>query len=261
MSMKRRTAFITGGGAGIGEATAYRLAREGARVGIMSRTREDLEKVASRIEDEGGEGLVLPGDVSQEEDLKQAYKKIEDQWGGLDFIFANAGINGLWAPIDDLEMSDWDKTLSINLRGTFATIKFGLPLLRKRGGGSIVVTSSVNGNRMFSNTGASAYATSKAGQTALAKMLALELADEHIRVNVICPGAIETEIGENTEHENLEHVRPPVKFPEGKVPLTEGTPGTAEEVAELVYFLMSDASRHISGTEVYIDGTQSLFQG
>jgi NAD(P)-dependent dehydrogenase (short-subunit alcohol dehydrogenase family) len=131
----------------------------------------------------------------------------------------------------------------------------------KQQGGSIIITSSVNGTRMFSNTGASAYATSKAGQVAFAKMMALELAKHKIRVNVICPGAIETEIDDNTKHENLEAIQEPVEYPEGSIPLTDGNPGSSEQVADLVYFLASDASNHITGTEIWIDGGQSLLQG
>jgi NAD(P)-dependent dehydrogenase (short-subunit alcohol dehydrogenase family) len=125
----------------------------------------------------------------------------------------------------------------------------------------VIITSSVNGTRMFSNTGATAYACSKAAQVAFAKMVAVELGPHNVRVNVICPGAIETSIDENTEQRDLEHVMIPVEFPEGKIPLTHGTPGTAEQCAQLVLFLASDASSHVSGTEVWIDGAQSLLQG
>lgn len=91
--------------------------------------------------------------------------------------------------------------------------------------------------------------------------LALKLAEHGIRVNVICPGAIETEIGENTEQRNLEEIKEPVEFPEGKIPLTDGKPGTSEQVAQLVLFLVSDASSHITGTEMWIDGGESLLKG
>src|SRR5690606_34946190 len=128
-------------------------------------------------------------------------------------------------------------------------------------GGSVIITSSINGTRVFSNTGATAYSSSKAGQVAMAKMLAVELAKHRIRVNVICPGAIESEIDENTERVNLEEIREPVEFPEGNIPLTDGRPGRASQVADLVYFLASDESSHISGTEIWIDGAQSLLVG
>jgi NAD(P)-dependent dehydrogenase (short-subunit alcohol dehydrogenase family) len=140
------------------------------------------------------------------------------------------------------------------------TVKYAVPHLKKRGG-SVIVTSSVNGTRMFSNTGATAYSCSKAAQVAFTKMVALELAPDKIRVNVVCPGAIETNIGETTEQRDLEKIRVPAEYPEGTIPLTAGKPGTAEDVAQLVLFLASDASRHISGTEIWIDGTSSLLLG
>jgi NAD(P)-dependent dehydrogenase (short-subunit alcohol dehydrogenase family) len=166
----------------------------------------------------------------------------------------------VWAPIEELSYDDWNQTININLTGTFLTIKYAVPYL-KVNGGSVIVTSSVNGNRIFSNTGATAYSCTKAGQVALSKMLALELAKHRIRVNVICPGAIKSEIQDNTEHRNIENEKEPVKFPDGKVPLTRGEPGEAEEVAKLVLFLASNASSHITGTEIYIDGAESLLMG
>src|SRR5690606_4082766 len=143
-------------------------------------------------------------------------------------VFANAGINGVWAPIEELSAEDWRKTIDINLSGTFFTVKYAVPHL-KRNGGAIVVTSSVNGTRMYSNTGATAYACTKGGQVIMTKMLALELAKHQIRINAICPGAIETKIDDNTERRNLDKAQEPVEFPEGKVPLTDGKPGTSEQ--------------------------------
>src|SRR5690606_38636824 len=125
------------------------------------------------------------------------------------------------------------------------TIKYAAPHL-KQNGGSVIITSSVNGTRIFSNTGATAYSCTKAAQVAMAKMLALELAKHRVRVNVICPGAIESQIDENTEKRNVEREKEPVEFPEGQIPLTDGVPGEASDVGDLVLFLASDASKHIS---------------
>ncbi len=259
-SLTGKVALVTGGGSGIGRAAAIGLARAGARVGILGRTKEDLEHTAREIEQTGGKTLVLTGDVSDPDDMAAAVRAIDETWKRLDIVFANAGVNGVWAPIDKLSVQDWKKTLSINLTGTFITVKETVPLLKKQGG-SIIITSSVNGTRMFSNTGASAYATSKAGQVAFARMMALELARFGIRVNTICPGAIDTSINERTTQRDLQGVRPPVKFPEGNIPLTGGAPGSSEQVADAVWFLASDGASHITGTETFIDGGQSLFQG
>lgn len=260
MSFENRVALITGAGAGIGKAAAIRLAAEGVKVGVLSRTQEEVEKVARNIKRRGGEAMALTADISDPDALQKAYQQLIDAWGRLDIVFANAGINGKWASIEELTPKDWDQTLDVNLKGTFLTVKYAVPHMKKRGG-SIIITSSVNGTRMFSNTGASAYATSKAGQVAFTKMIALELAKHRIRVNVICPGAIETQIEENTERVDIEDIKEPVEYPEGEIPLTDGKPGTSNDVAELVLFLAGDQSRHISGTEIWIDGAQSLLQG
>lgn len=266
MSLDGRVGLITGAGSGIGAAAAVRLAEAGMHLGLLGRTEADLRALADRLNASGsidsgaGTAKVLVADVSDAEAMQAAISRLAAHYGRLDFVFANAGINGVWASLDDLTPDDWDTTLKINLKGTFLTVKYALPYLKAQGG-AVVITASVNGTRMFSNTGATAYACSKAAQVAFAKMTALELARHRIRVNVICPGAITTEIDDNTERINLERLRLPVEFPRGQVPLTGGQPGSAEQVAELVHFLASDAASHITGTEVWIDGAQSLLQG
>ncbi len=258
--LKERVALVTGAGSGIGLGAALALARAGASVGCLGRTEDELREVVEQIVGQGGQAVALLADVSKPEEMERAIGQLTERWGGLDIVFANAGVNGVWAPLDELDPEEWDRTLAINLTGTFLTVKYAIPHLKKRGG-SVIITSSVNGNRIFSNTGATAYSCSKAAQVAFTKMAALELAKHHIRVNVICPGAIDTEIDENTEKRDVEKEQEPVEFPAGKIPLTDGEPGTIEQVADLVLFLASDASSHISGTEIYIDGAESLLQG
>jgi NAD(P)-dependent dehydrogenase (short-subunit alcohol dehydrogenase family) len=260
MQLAEQVALVTGAGSGIGRAAALLLAQEGAKVALIGRDESELEEVAGEIERGGGEAMAVVADISVPDDMEKAVRRIKKEWGRLDVVFANAGINGVWAPIEKLKPEEWDRTLETNLRGTFLTIKYAVPFLKKRGG-SIIITSSINGTRIFSNTGASAYSASKAGQVALTKMLALELAKDKVRVNVICPGAIETKIGENTEQRDLEEVKEPAEYPEGTIPLTRGRPGSPEQVAQLVLFLASDASSLISGTEIYIDGATSLLVG
>jgi NAD(P)-dependent dehydrogenase (short-subunit alcohol dehydrogenase family) len=212
------------------------------------------------IRHSAGEALGLVADVSNAEQIAKAMVTIQDSWGQLDIVVANAGVNGLWAPVEDIAEQDWESVYDINMKGTFLTVKHAVPLLKKNGG-AIVIVSSVNGTRMFSNAGASAYASTKAAQLAFARMMALELAKDRIRVNTVCPGAIETNIHENTRHQNLERAREPVIFPRGGIPLTDGKPGTSGQVAELIWFLSSGIATHISGAEVFIDGAESLLQG
>ncbi|MHA3772998.1 SDR family oxidoreductase [Verrucomicrobiota bacterium sgz303538] len=260
LKLDGRVALITGGGSGIGAAAARLLAQQGAKVGLLSRTPHEVEQLAREITESGGAALPLRADVARQEDLTAAIRQLTDEWGRLDIVFANAGVNGVWAPLEEITPEEWDQTIAINLRGTFLTVRESLPWLKQRGG-SIIITASVNGTRMFSNTGATAYACSKAAQVAFAKMTAVEFAKYHVRVNVICPGFIESAIHDNTEKRNTEKIRLPVEYPEGTIPLTGKKPGRSEQVAELVLFLASDQATHITGTEVYIDGAQSLLQG
>ncbi|MBD2100660.1 SDR family NAD(P)-dependent oxidoreductase [Leptolyngbya sp. FACHB-261] len=260
MQLQDKVALVTGAGSGIGEATARLFAKEGAKVAALGRDEDELKPVVSEIQQAQGEAIPVTADISQPDQMQKAIQQIVDKWGRIDIVFANAGINGVWAPLEELEPEEWDKTLGINLKGTFLTVKYAVPYLKKQGG-SVIVTSSVNGTRMFSNTGATAYACSKAAQVAFTKMTALELAKHRVRVNVICPGAIETEINQSTERRDLEEIKEPVEYPEGEIPLTDGQSGSSEQVAQLVLFLASDAASHITGSEMWIDGGQSLLQG
>lgn len=259
MQLTDKVALVTGAGSGIGKAAAELMAKVGAKVALLGRSEDELQKTQAQIEANGGAAIPLLADISQPEQMQQATQKIFDKWGRLDIVFANAGINGVWASLEELALEEWNKTININLTGTFLTVKYAVPYL-KRQGGSVIITSSVNGTRVFSNTGATAYSCTKAAQVAFTKMVALELAEHDIRVNVICPGAIDTNIDENTERRNLEEIQEPVEFPEGKIPLTDGKPGTSEQVAQLVLFLASNASSHITGTEMWIDGGESLLK-
>ncbi|HEY9012695.1 MAG TPA: SDR family NAD(P)-dependent oxidoreductase, partial [Devosia sp.] len=146
MEMQGRLALVTGAGSGIGRAAALRLARAGADVGLLSRTREELEDVAAEILDIGRKPLVLVADTSGEADMRRAFATIASEFGRLDFVFANAGVNGTWAPLDELSYEDWNQTMSINLGGTFLTLHLAVPLMKEHGG-SILITSSINGTR------------------------------------------------------------------------------------------------------------------
>jgi len=255
--LEGRVALVTGAGSGIGRATALRLAQAGARVGVLTHTGEEAHAVAAEIAKAGGRALALVADVAEDAAMAAALHLLVEHFGRLDIVFANAGINGVWAPIDKLSCKEWDRTMAVNARGTFLTLHHSVPHL-KRQGGAIIVTASINGSRTFSNSGATAYACSKAAQVAMVQMLAPELGEHRIRINAICPGHISTEISENTEKRELEGLGLKVEYPEGSIPLTRHQPGTPEDVAELVLFLASDAARHITGTPVWIDGGQSL---
>nr|WP_182501546.1 SDR family NAD(P)-dependent oxidoreductase [Peribacillus huizhouensis] len=256
--LHNQVAVITGGSSGIGKGAALRLAEQGAKIALLDRTYENALQAKKEIESKGNEVIIVKTDVSQPEQVELAFKEVLDNWGKINIVFANAGINGVKAPIENITPEDWDETIQTNLRGTFLTVKYAIPYL-KENGGSIIITSSINGNRTFKNFGFSVYSTTKAGQVAFGKMAALELAQYKIRVNIICPGAIDTNIDDNTypDEKNLKNIIIPIEYPEGAQPLEQKS-GTPEQVGELVLFLASDLSSHITGTEIYIDGAESL---
>lgn len=256
--MQGTVALVTGAGAGIGEATARLLAARGARVTLVGWFADELETVAEGIRAEGGEALVAVADVTDEAAVGQAVAATIETYGQLDAVVANAGINGTWAGIDNLSVADFRTTVDINLTGTFITIKAASPHLRR--GASVVVTSSVNGSRVFSSTGATAYSASKAGQVAMAKMLAVELGPRGIRVNVVRPGSTVTSIGTNTHLQN-DDVTIPVEYPRGAIPLTGSTAAQPQQIADVIAFLLSDAASHVTGAEIEVDGAQSLLLG
>ena len=165
--MSVAVALVTGAGSGIGKAAALKLASDGFAIGALGRTADEIASTVAEIDAAGGEGVSLLADIADERQMADAVGQLVKRFGRLDVVVANAGINGVWAPIEELRPEEWSKTLDINLKGTFLTVKYAAPHLKKQGG-SVIITSSVNGTRVFSGTGATAYSSSKAGQVALA---------------------------------------------------------------------------------------------
>ncbi len=258
--LQTKVAFVTGGGSGIGAAACRAFARAGAAVAVVDVRGEAARAVAEAIGAEGGTAIPFEADVADEGAVAAAIAQTATRLGGLHVIFANAGINGMQTPIAEMTLDEWHATIETNLTGTFLTVKHAIPHLRAGGGGSIIITSSINGTRYFSLPGYACYSSSKAGQVAFAKMAAIELARWDIRVNVILPGGVETNIQERTYRRNTEEVTYDITMPERFPPL-RGHAADAADVADLVLFLASDASKHITGAEIVIDGAQSLLRG
>ena len=254
-----RVAFITGAGSGIGAGIARRFSQEGAAVAIADVSEEDGKRLCDELEKAGGRVIYLDCDVSNPEAVQRAIDETVKQLGKLDVVCANAGVNGVWAPVEELQPSEWSQTLDVNLKGTFLTVHFAVPHLKRNGGGSIIITSSVNGTRTFSNPGTSAYSASKAGQVAFMKIMALELGRHNIRCNAICPGFIRTNIGESTKERDTEKIGIKVELPEGSPAIDQGA-GDPADVADVALFLASDLSRHVSGVEIWVDGGASLLR-
>jgi NAD(P)-dependent dehydrogenase (short-subunit alcohol dehydrogenase family) len=256
----QKVVLVTGAGSGIGRATAFKFSHEGYAVCVLGDDLEDVTPVADDLQRQGCAALAVKADISIETEMRSAVDEIIARFGRLDVVVANAGINGVWAPIDDLKPEEWDRTIAVNLRGTYLTFHTTVPHLKAAGGGSIIVVSSINGTRTFTTPGATAYTATKAGQVAIVQQLALELARHRIRINVVCPGEIETNIDDNTSLRREDETGIPVIWPEGQVPITGGEPGRSEDVADAILFLASAKARHITGSPLWIDGGQGLLR-
>ncbi len=256
MRFEDQVALVTGANSGIGRATAELLVHEGAKVGVLGRSEDEIEATAKELSDDGSAAHPLIADVTDADAMHAAVDALVERWGRLDLVVSNAGINGVWAPIDDLEPDEWDRTMAVNLRGAYLTLHHTVPHLKRAGGGAVVIVSSVQGTRTFSTAGSTAYACTKVAQVTLAKKMAIELAPHRIRVNAVCPGATETDIEDKTERRHVDAID--IEPSEEMNPLLGGRQMTSREVAEAIGFLLSPQAGAISGTEMWVDAATTL---
>ena len=248
-----KVAIVTGGASGIGEACAETLAREGASV-LITDIDDTLGKgVVDRITKAGGKAHYLRHDVRDEAAWPGIVAEAEKRYGRLDIMVANAGI-GIMSPIATMTLADWQRQQAINLDGVFLSIKHSIPAMKRVGGGSIVLMSSVAGLR--GAPGLAAYSATKGGVRLLAKSVALEHAADNIRCNSVHPGIIATPIWEKipTGAEGNRRNAPidPRERAAATVPLPRV--GEAQDIANGVLFLCTDAGNYITGQELVIDG-------
>src|SRR5580700_1485060 len=248
-----KVAIVTGGASGIGAACATTLAREGAKVAVTDVDDAGGQAVVHKIESAGGEAIFLHHDVTLEESWPAIIEATERRFGRLDVMVANAGI-GILCKAVEMSLADWRRQTAVNLDGVFLSVKYAVPAMRRAGGGSIIMMSSIAGLR--GSPGLAGYCATKGGVRLFAKAVAMESAADAIRVNSVHPGIIATPIWEKIPvgASNAGRNAPvdPHELARRSVPLGEA--GMAQDIADGVLFLASDASRHMTGAELVIDG-------
>ncbi|MEH3037399.1 MAG: SDR family oxidoreductase [Sphingomonas adhaesiva] len=247
MRFQDKSIIVTGAGSGIGRAAATLFAREGGKV-VVADINETADATAQAIRDAGGTAEAIRIDAGKEEDVVRAVALAVETFGGLDVMFANAGISGGMANIFDTDVSLITEVLRVNLIGPYLAVKHAAPRIAERGGGAIVLTASVAGIR--SGAGSPAYSASKAGVINLAMTSAQQLAGSNVRVNALCPGLTETGMTKPT----FDYARDAGKMDKvGRLnPLRRGA--QPDELAKVALFLASDDASYVNGQALAVDG-------
>jgi NAD(P)-dependent dehydrogenase (short-subunit alcohol dehydrogenase family) len=256
-----KVALVTGGASGIGEAIAELLAQEGATVVISDIDELRGPELVARLNKAGHKAIFLHQDVTSEPRWAEIVADIDKRFGRLDILVSNAGIGIMVPSIVEMSLADWRRQTAINLDGVFLSVKYGLPLMRKSGGGSVIMMSSLAGLRGAPTL--AGYCATKGGVRLFAKAIAMECASagDNIRVNSVHPGIIDTPIWGKIPTEAAGAGRNAPIDPEERARL--GTPlgraGHAKDIANGVLYLASDASSYMTGSELVIDG--GMFAG
>lgn len=254
MRLGGKRALITGGGTGIGRATAHLFAREGAQVMVSGRRRSELEETVRLIEEDRGHAALVQGDVSRPEDAERMVAETIEAFGGLDVLVNNAGIIVRGASVTSVSIEDWNRVIDIDLSGVFLVSRFALRHMVPAGrGGAIVNVSSVSG--LLGDPNAAPYNAAKGGVNLLTKSMALDYAPHRIRVNAVCPGRVATPMpmsrlkpGDDWETALAQWGR---NIPLGRV-------GRPEDVAHAILFLASEEASWITGTTLVVDGGATI---
>lgn len=251
--MNGKVVLITGASSGIGKATAELFAAKGAHVVLAARRENELAELVAEIEARGGKASAIKTDVSKSKDVEQMVAHTIKVFGRLDYAVNNAGIEGKLNMITDLSEEDWDSVMNINLKGIFLSMKYEARAMIKSGkGGAIVNVGSVNSFLGFP-TG-SAYVSSKHALVGLTSSVSAELAPQGIRVNLLCPGLIDTPM-----HHRIRDVIGDEIYDENLIPRVHlQRAGKPEEIAQSIFFLCSDAASYITGTTLTPDGGLTL---
>lgn len=241
-----KVVLVTGGGSGIGLATALAFGREGAKVVIAARREGNGEEAVDQVRKLGTEALFVRTDVTSDEDVRRLIQIVTDAFGGLDIAFNNAGYGGMTVPCAEFEESHWDRTIDVNLKGVWLCMKHQIPAMLDRGGGAIVNNASAAGLNGGPATGV-AYCASKHGVVGLTKAAAAEYAAKGVRINCVCPGVIGTPMADGSFGGDAGQPELIARHPIGRI----GRPG---EVANTVLFLSSQEALFLVGAAVPVDG-------
>ncbi len=245
-SLDGKVALVTGAGSGIGRATARLMAHEGAKVVLVDWNLDGAQETEAQIREAGGDAIAIKADVSQASDVEAFMQKAVDTYGKLDIIFNNAGIEGVRSELAEATEENFDRIISVNLKGVFFGIKYAVPHLVRNGGGSIINTASVAG--LVGTMGLGHYAASKHGVVGLTRTAALELANRNIRVNCVCPGGVDTPMVARLR------AAQPQSMPQPGSASPMGRLAQPEEIAQMVVFLASDAASFVTGAAIPVDG-------
>jgi len=246
--LARKSALITGGGTGIGQAMALAFAREGAQVAIAGRRKNKLEETLRLLQDTGCSALALECDVTKAADTIRAVKSAEDAFGKLNILVNNAGALSV-STVETISEDDWDDVMATNIKGPFLMSRAALPALRRAGGGSIINVGSVLG--IVAIRDRAAYCASKGAVSMLTRAMALDHAHDQIRVNCLCPSIVESDMTRNFFAET-EAARAARESRLASIPL--GRFGKPNDIAGLAVFLASDESSWMTGTVIPVDG-------
>ena len=249
-----KVAFVTGAASGIGRAAALAFAREGASVVVADVSEQDNQETARMIEAAGGQALAIRCDVTRAEDVKAALDTTIETFGRLDAAFNNAGVEQAKKATADLTEEEWDRIVAIDLRGVFLCLKYEIPLMLTQGGGAIVNTSSGAGVKGFKDQ--AAYVAAKHGVVGLTKSAALDYASANIRINVVCPGIIDTPMMDRFGGGTPEGKERQLAGAAAAEPI--GRAGKPEEIAAAVLWLCSDAASFVTGAAMVVDGGQTV---
>ena len=244
--LEGKVAVVTGGTSGIGRETAVLFAKAGAKVVVAGRRPPEGEETIELVRAAGGDGLFVKTDVSKSSEVETLIQKAVERFDRLDVAFNNAGIEGVWSPIVRQSEEDWDRTIDINLKGVWLCLKYEIRQMLKQGGsGAIVNMASITG--LVGAVGAAAYSASKHGVIGLTKTAALENAKSGIRINAVCPGAIEAPMAERIFGAPKVHKYVLSCHPIGRF-------GRPTEIAEAVVWMCSDRASFMTGQSLVLDG-------